>query len=333
MDNRNGPLISVIIPVYNAEKYLPVCLDSLLAQTYPNLELVCVNDGSPDGSQAVLERYARQDSRVKVFCKENGGVSAARNFGMRQAQGKYISFVDADDFVTPQHFAHLLAAAVENDAPLVVCGCRNVPEHRMKQVQQEPVKQEPAARITPETYEYGGFGSCSQCIHVLYRRELLEPLSFRKDLYIGEDALFFLQAFLRAGCFIFLPEKTYLYRIREDSSYKKAFTMRQYTEVTAWEEIVKLTREQPERMKRSAEGGLLCACARVYYRMHDAGCEPALQKKLIREARTYRKAYRWLPIHNRWEKGRVLTLLYCPWLGALVWNTARKIQKQREKNC
>ena len=79
MEKMEKPQISVIIPVYNVEKYLPACLDSLLAQTYQNFELICVNDGSRDGSRTILEQHAHRDSRVRVFCKENGGVSRARN--------------------------------------------------------------------------------------------------------------------------------------------------------------------------------------------------------------------------------------------------------------
>lgn len=330
MKNRQ-PLLSIVIPVYNAEIYLPECLDSLLAQTYPNFELICVNDGSRDSSQNILERYAQKDSRVKVFQTENGGVSAARNFGLEQARGAYVTFVDSDDFVMPQYLERLLEEMERNEAKLVVCGFRSVPDARMTQAREEPVQVEASLRCTLDTYRYGRAGSCSQCIHVLYQRELLEQIRFRKELYIGEDTLFFLQAFLQAGWFMYLPEKLYLYRVREDSSYKKAFTMRQYTEVAAWEEIVTLTRTQPEGLRDSAEGGLLSACARVYYRMHDADCEPKLQKELLKKAKQHRKALRWIPVRNIWEKGRVATMLYCPHLGGLLWEHARRIQKQAGK--
>lgn len=81
MNKEKIPLISVIVPVYKVEKYLPACLDSLLAQTYRNFELIVVNDGSPDGCWQIMQRYAAQDARVRIFCKENGGVSSARNLG------------------------------------------------------------------------------------------------------------------------------------------------------------------------------------------------------------------------------------------------------------
>ena len=110
MNTEKSPLISVIVPVYKVEKYLPACLDSLLAQTYRNFELIVVNDGSPDDCWQIMQRYAAQDARVRIFNKENGGVSSARNFGLDVARGEYIGFVDSDDFVLPQYLEWLYDA-------------------------------------------------------------------------------------------------------------------------------------------------------------------------------------------------------------------------------
>ena len=129
MNEQKQPLISIIIPVYNVERYLPECLDSLLAQTYQNFELLCVNDGSSDSSQSILEQYARKDSRVRVFCKKNGGVSSARNFGLEQAKGEYIGFVDSDDFVLPRFLERMQQAMDAEKAKIAVCGFRKVPEN------------------------------------------------------------------------------------------------------------------------------------------------------------------------------------------------------------
>ena len=94
--------VSIIVPVYNVEKYLSFCLDSLVNQTFKDIEIICVNDGSTDTSPVILEHYARLDKRIKIINKSNGGLSSARNAGMDAAGGKYLSFVDADDFVS--HF-------------------------------------------------------------------------------------------------------------------------------------------------------------------------------------------------------------------------------------
>lgn len=107
---EDGGLISVIVPVYNTEKYLEKCVNSLLTQTYTNLELLLVDDGSTDGSGALCDRFAAQDPRVRALHKKNGGSSSARNLGIAEARGEYIGFVDSDDFVDPDMYERLLQA-------------------------------------------------------------------------------------------------------------------------------------------------------------------------------------------------------------------------------
>ena len=101
-------MISIIVPVYKAEKYLSRCVDSILGQTYKDLEVILVDDGSPDGSGVLCDAYAAKDSRVRVIHKENGGVSTARNVGLDAAGGDYISFVDSDDYVDPDMYEKMV---------------------------------------------------------------------------------------------------------------------------------------------------------------------------------------------------------------------------------
>lgn len=105
--NNKSPKISVIVPVYNSEKYLPKCIDSILSQTYTDFELILVNDGSKDGSGDICDEYAQKDTRVRVFHKENGGVSSARNLGLEEAKGEWIAFVDSDDWVEEGYLKEL----------------------------------------------------------------------------------------------------------------------------------------------------------------------------------------------------------------------------------
>lgn len=119
---ENNPLISVIVPVYRVEEYLPRCVDSLLNQSYPNLEIILVDDGSPDGSGALCDEYAARDSRIRVVHKENGGLSSARNAGLDIARGDYIGFVDSDDWVEPETYGWLLDMALSEDVKLVCAG-------------------------------------------------------------------------------------------------------------------------------------------------------------------------------------------------------------------
>lgn len=108
--------ISLIVPIYNVEKYLQQCIDSILVQTYKNLEIILVDDGSPDSSGKIADENALKDSRIRVVHKENGGVSSARNVGIEIATGEYICFADGDDWLEPNYVEYLLSLAVENDA-------------------------------------------------------------------------------------------------------------------------------------------------------------------------------------------------------------------------
>ncbi|WP_209122916.1 glycosyltransferase family 2 protein [Alkalihalobacillus sp. BA299] len=113
--------ISIIVPVYKVEKYLHKCIDSILNQSYPNLEIILVNDGSPDNCGSICDEYAEQDQRVKVIHKENGGLSSARNSGLDLATGEYIGFVDSDDYIEKDMYEELYKAAYEHSADVVEC--------------------------------------------------------------------------------------------------------------------------------------------------------------------------------------------------------------------
>lgn len=115
-------LISVIVPIYNVEKYLDRCVDSIINQTYKNLEIILVDDGSPDNCPQMCDDYAKKDSRIKVVHKENGGLSDARNVGMEVATGEYVSFIDSDDYVSLDFYETLLETIVDNDSDIVECG-------------------------------------------------------------------------------------------------------------------------------------------------------------------------------------------------------------------
>ena len=114
------PLISVIVPIYNVEKYLPKCLDSLVGQSYPNLEIILVDDESPDRCGEICDEYAKSNKNIKVLHQKNQGVSAARNNGVKISTGEYISFVDPDDFIPLYSIAHLYSALDNTAAELAV---------------------------------------------------------------------------------------------------------------------------------------------------------------------------------------------------------------------
>ena len=115
------PKVSVIVPVYNTEQYLKECVDSLLKQTLTDLEIILIDDGSPDNSAYICDEYAKLDSRVKVIHKENGGLSSARNAALDICKGEYIGFVDSDDFVEPTMFEELYNSAINYNSDISIC--------------------------------------------------------------------------------------------------------------------------------------------------------------------------------------------------------------------
>lgn len=120
------PKISVIIPVYNTAKYLPRCLDSIINQTFADIEIICVNDGSTDESAKILKLYAKQDKRIKIIKQANAGLSAARNLGLAHIRGQYVSFIDSDDWIDIEYYEHLISVMEQNNADVVMAGMRTV---------------------------------------------------------------------------------------------------------------------------------------------------------------------------------------------------------------
>lgn len=181
------PKISVIIPIYNTAEYLPRCLDSILNNTYQNLEVICINDGSIDESAVILERYAAADSRIISVNKANAGVSAARNTGLDIATGDFIAFVDSDDWIHFQFFEILLLIALENNANIVVCN-----ENRVTGKGED-------ASIDLSIVRYQKL-SLSQAVNDrnakryiwgrLYSRDLVKGHLFASDMSLSEDTVF-----------------------------------------------------------------------------------------------------------------------------------------------
>ena len=216
-------LISVIVPVYNVEQYLNQCVDSILGQTHSNLEVILVDDGSPDACGEICEEYASHDSRVRVIHKENGGLSDARNAGLDIAQGDYIGFVDSDDWIEPDMFEYLLHGAEGMHAGVACCEVVSAQTWKLKYkvLHQDNVYDSPAALEDlffdrRENYAW----------NKLYRAELWRGVRFPKGLNF-EDLATVYKTFENAGQVAYLREPKYYYRLRSDSiSGTKDFAFR-----------------------------------------------------------------------------------------------------------
>ena len=182
--------ISVIIPVYKVEEYLPRCLDSVLGQTHTDLEIILIDDGSPDNSGKLCDQYAAKDDRIKVIHKENGGVSSARNAGLDAATGDYIGFVDSDDWIEPDMYAFLLENAVAYDADISMCAAYFY--HEGKQL---PIE------CSANTYCIDRVEAKKRTVlggmfiwDKLYKAELIKDVRYDTTYDCSEDLLFVYQA-------------------------------------------------------------------------------------------------------------------------------------------
>ncbi len=203
--------ITVIIPVYKVEKYLEKCVRSVLGQTYEDLEVILVDDGSPDGCGAICDGVARSDDRVRVIHKPNGGLSSARNAGLDAATGAYIGFVDSDDYIDPAMYETLHAALVSSGAGVSVCDVIYVDEQG--QPKGAPIPPMPAERLTPEQMYRRAELAPDWWRYVtvwnrLYRREIFDGLRFREGM-IHEDELALADICERSGGLVTVDKVLY----------------------------------------------------------------------------------------------------------------------------
>ena len=203
--------ISIIVPIYKVEVYLRQCLDSILNQTYGNLEIILVEDGSPDRCGAICDEYAQRDGRIRVIHQENGGVSAARNAGLEAATGQWIGWVDPDDWIDPDMFERLITAGEQEEEPVDVVICGGYEEYRYRQVpfgwpcRQLLDREEALQGLLEDRYMHNAL------YDKLWRRELYEGIRFPVG-HTYEDLAVIYRLYEQADRFLCLPDRKYHYR-------------------------------------------------------------------------------------------------------------------------
>ena len=210
------PLITVIVPIYNAREYLPKTLRSIRHSKYENLEVILVDDGSTDGSISICNTYARTDKRFKVISKENGGVSSARNAGLEAASGEWIAFCDADDTVEPYMFSYLIKKALKYSADIVQCGIYLEGENSSETAFCPGC--DVVFRATSKVFGKHFLKLFSySCFSKLYRKSILESVRFDESCKVGEDLRFGLDALDNSYKIVFASKPMYRYLQRADS--------------------------------------------------------------------------------------------------------------------
>ncbi|MBK0074660.1 glycosyltransferase [Bacillus sp. S56] len=236
-------LISLIIPVYNAEKFLPRCLDSVKNQTYNDLEIILVNDGSTDYSGLICDEYAQKDKRFTVIHKENGGVSSARNIGLDVASGKYIGFVDPDDWIETNMFENLYHLIEKNKADIVACGYirETVDGIILNKNIESDVKilnKEEALNTILNPNGFRGF-----LWNKLFSVDVLNKdfkMYFDENIHFCEDLLFCCQAVSNSRNIVYDSTPYYHYIIHSNNASQSQFSLKKLTALTALINIINL---------------------------------------------------------------------------------------------
>lgn len=218
-------LISVIVPIYNVEQYLNECLTSIINQTYKNLEILLINDGSTDHSLNICNKYKMLDDRVKVIDKENSGVSDTRNIGVENANGKYILFIDSDDFIDTNMINIMYNTLKENEVDVVRCSCNIVKDNKILSTENNPVDicnkkilKKEFSTILKSIFSINGNKVNCYTPLLLMKKDVV-PM-FNVNVKYMEDNLFYMSLLEKANSFYFINATLYNYRFNDNSASK-----------------------------------------------------------------------------------------------------------------
>lgn len=235
-------MISIIVPVYNSEKYLNKCIESILNQTHKNFELILINDGSTDSSLSICNKYANLDSRIVVISKNNEGAGLARNEGLKIAKGDYIGFVDSDDYISPNMYEKMYHSAIENDADIVQCGYLKVDEKdniiAKSNYQNKIINQ--GELCFKEYCKRKNIDNYSPC--KIFKRNILGNIYFGNYSY-SEDAYFIIQAFLNCKKLVVISSNFYYYVQTSGSACRRPYSIKYIDTITVGEYMYDLTKE------------------------------------------------------------------------------------------
>lgn len=246
--------VSVIIPVHNVEEYLKRCIESVLNQTYKNIEIILIDDGSTDGSSRICDDYSKKDGRVKVHHKKNEGVSSARNRGIQLAHGEYFTFVDADDFIDADMVEYLLSMSRENNADMSTCQYRDIrtttdSNFKIKTKKVSPAILDKKRALKEILYQKSiQNGPCGK----LYKAYLLNTVLFSEDISIGEDLEFNIKCLNLANKIVVSMEPKYNYFYRKDSAIHSSFTHNKMDVLSVTSKVISDMENQQPSLRKAA---------------------------------------------------------------------------------
>lgn len=254
--------VSVIVPAYNAEKYLGECLDSICEQTYPALEILVVDDGSKDSTTSIIRNRAELDARIIPYYNENHGVSYSRNFGLEHCTGEYVTFVDADDLVAPDYVAQMVHDLEGADADIAVIGVAKSKEFH------------PEIFITGATVQYEQpemlgqvFGTFEGFVwNKLYRKSLLQTKSIRleQNIAVCEDLLFNVFYLLNCKKAVYNSSQKYFYRQIKSSASNRLDNPKWFDAMKAYQQIILAVKDYPDAYRMATFQYAMFLCAAKY---------------------------------------------------------------------
>lgn len=283
----NRPLISVIIPGYNIERYVERCLQSLQNQVYENIEIILVDDGSMDETGEIFDKYARKDSRFKVLHQKNKGVSSARNSGLEMATGEWICFVDGDDYLDKDTFENIMLEISDKGIDAVMFEhCTeylngNIEKHNVEGTYGFLNNKQAMKNI----YYYAPFSWAK-----MFHRDIVNSLKFREDIYRGEDTIFAVEAFHKAKK-IYSTEKNYYYYVQsEGSAVRGGITNRQLTGIDAFKWLLEFSINYYPELKAQALINYINIMIEFYIEMEvEKYININIKKRILQQTKQYKK--------------------------------------------
>jgi glycosyltransferase involved in cell wall biosynthesis len=324
MDN-NEIKVSVIVPIYNVGRFLSKCIETIINQTYHNLEIILVDDGSPDQSGEICDEYAAKDTRIKVIHQKNSGVSSARNTGVDIATGDYVCFVDGDDYLMPDYVEYLLDIAVCNDADISLT-TEMFGNYQLNQVKNDKIEvwsgEDAAVGILCYKIPIGVY--CK-----IFKRSFLgNEIRFLKNLYIGEGFNFNTAAFQRANKVVVGHRRIYYYRRDNPTSATTKFSIDKWNNgLMAIDVIKKDFIIRSKKMNNAWKFASWRTHSDVYDLMVLASVEkryPEMYKRCLHVTRKQALHSLLVPISTK-ERTRAMIMMICPRLmpKLMIWRRVR----------
>ena len=246
------PAISVIVPVYNTQKFLEKCLESIINQTFKDIEIICINDGSTDNSMSILNDYSEKDSRIKIINQKNAGLSCARNTGINNAKGEYIGFVDSDDWIDLDFFEKLYNAAKNYDADIASAGIKRVRSYKWKY--HLKIKEEEVTENTDRKFVLSDVHEKCYVWNKIYRLEKIKQFSlyFEAGIYF-EDRCFTCEALSKLKRLVVVPDTYYNYWTNPNSIVKSKSTKKTQDAKYTNEKMMKILKLNNINLEHYAE--------------------------------------------------------------------------------